>query len=210
MSLSESLPDRLFLLAYDTHRKRLARWTDVGLLVRAAALAELELLGALVDERGRATLPRMKRPAVADPLLREVLTEIKAAPRPRRWQHWVQRGKGRARTAVERRLVADRVITAQPYRLLGVIPRTRITVRDPRLVERLHAVVAEVLRGHTVDPRDAAMVALAATGELRTVFGWRKRRAHRARIAELAATSSAAAVRGLKKAVAAQHAAEGG
>lgn len=210
MRLPETLPERLFLLAYDTDRERLARWTDVGLLVRAAALAELELLGALVDERGRATPPRVGRPAVADPLLREVLAEIEAAPRPRRWQHWVQRGKRRARSAVERRLVAERVITAHPYRVLGVIPRTRITVRDPLLIGHLRARVAEVLRARTVDPRDAAMVALAATGELRTVFGWRQRRAHRARIAELATTGPAATVKGLKKAIAAQHAAQAG
>lgn len=210
MKLPETLPERLFLLAYDTERERLARWTDVGLLVRAAALAELELLGALVDENGRATLPRARRPVVADPLLREVLAEVEAAPRPRRWQHWVDRRTGKARAAVELRLVADRVITAEPYRVLGIIARTRITVRDPLIVGRLHAQVADALRSRTVDPRDAAMVALAAAGELRTVFGWRQRRAHRARIAELAAASSAASVKGLKKAVAAQQAAASG
>ena len=47
-------------------------------------------------------------------------------------------------------------------------------MRDPRVVTRLHANVAETLRDRKADPRDAAVVALAAAGKLRTVFGWRK------------------------------------
>lgn len=200
----------MFLLAYDARRERLTWWTDVGLLVRAAALAELELRGVLIDERGRATVSRARRPEVTDPLLREVLAEIKASARPRRWQHWVQRGGRKARATVERRLVADGVIATERQRMFGLFPRTRITVRDPLLVGRLHARVAKALRSRTVDPSDAAMVALAAAGGLHTVFGWRQRRANRARIAELTTASAAAAAKGLKNAVAAQHAAAAG
>lgn len=202
------LPERMFLLAYDARRERLNPWIDVGLLLRAAALAELELSGALVDERGRATVPRVHRPKVTDPLLREVLAEVEAS-RPRHWQHWVQRGGRKARAAVEQRLVADRIITVDKRRVFGIFPSTRITVRDPLLVGRLHAQVAKALRSLTVDQRDAATVALAAAGELHTVFGWRQRRANRARIAELTTTSATAAAHGLRKAVAAQQAAAG-
>lgn len=202
-----NLPERLYLLAYDRGRERLARWTDVGLLVRAAALAELEMRGALVDERGRATLPRGKRPVAAEPLLRDVLAEIEAARRPRKWQHWAQRNRGKARAAVERQLAAERVITVESHRVLGIFTRTRILVNDPLLVGRLHATVAEVVRARTADRHDAALVALAATGELRTVFGRRDRRAHKARLAELASSGPVASVRGLKKAVQAAHAA---
>jgi hypothetical protein len=150
----------------------------------------------------------MRRPEVTDPLLREVLAEIEASARPRRWQHWVRKGRRQTRAEVVRRLVADRVVTAERQRVLGIFPRTRITVRDPRLVKRLHANIAETLRGRNADPRDAAVVALAAAGKLRTVFDWRQRRANRIRIAALTAASAAAAVKGLKKAVAAQEAAE--
>jgi hypothetical protein len=202
------LPERMFLLAYDTQRKRMTRSADVGLLVRAGALAELELCGALVDENGRATVPRMRRPDVTDPLLIDVLAEVQASARPRRWQHWIQKGRRQTRVAVMRRLVADRIIRAERLRMFGIFPYTRVTVHDARLVRHLHAGVAEALRSRNVDPRDAAMVALAAAGKLRTVFGWRQRRAHRDRIAALTAAGAAAAAKGLKKAVAAQEAAE--
>src|SRR5688572_27809180 len=111
------LPERMFLLAYDSRRQRMARWTDVGLLVRAAALAELELRGALVDERGRAALPRSRRPEITDPLLREVLAEVEGSTRPRRWQHWTERGRAKARAAVQGRLAAARVITVERRRV---------------------------------------------------------------------------------------------
>ena len=72
----------------------------------------------------------MRRPEVTDPLLREVLAEIEASARPRRWQHWVRKGRRQTRAEVVRRLVADRVVTAERQRVLGIFPRTRITVRD--------------------------------------------------------------------------------
>lgn len=204
------LPERMFLLAYDPRRERLTWRADVGLIVRAAALAELELRGVLIDERGRANVARARQPKITDPLLHEVLAEIEASRKPRRWQHWVQRRARKTRAAVERRLVADRVITTERRRMFGIVPFTHITVRDPLLVGRLHASVAAALRSRTVDPSDAAAVALAAAGQLSTVFSWRQRRASRHRIAELTEASAAAAAKGLKKAVAAQHAAAAG
>ncbi|GAA4472356.1 GOLPH3/VPS74 family protein [Phytohabitans houttuyneae] len=205
------LPERMFLLAYDSRRQRLARWIDVGLLVRAAALAELELRGVLVDERGRATLASSRRPEVTESLLREVLAEVGASAKPRRWQYWTERGRGKARAAVERRLVAARIISVERRRVFGIFPARRIVVRDRRLIDQLHARVAEALRARTVDSRDAATVALAAAGQLRTVFGWRQRRANRKRIAELTKASVPAAAKGLQKAIAAKYASsEGG
>jgi hypothetical protein len=191
------LPERMFLLAYDPRRERLTRRTDVGLLVRAAALAELELRGALIDDDGRASVPQSRRPEVTDPLLRQVLAEVEAS-KPRRWQYWVQRDRRKAQAAVEQRLAAAGVVALE---------RRRILVRDPLLIGRLHDRVTEALRGRTADPRDASAVALAAAGELGTVLKWRQRRAERARIAELTAAGAPAAVKGLKKAVAARNAA---
>jgi hypothetical protein len=200
------LPERMFLLAYDPRRERLTRRTDVGLLVRAAALAELELRGALIDDDGRASVPQSRRPEVTDPLLRQVLAEVEAS-KPRRWQYWVQRDRRKAQAAVEQRLAAAGVVALERRRILGVFPSTRILVRDPLLIGRLHDRVTEALRGRTADPRDASAVALAAAGELGTVLKWRQRRAERARIAELTAAGAPAAVKGLKKAVAARNAA---
>src|SRR3569833_3169697 len=123
------LPERMFLLAYDSRRERPARGADVGQLVRAAALAELELRGALIDDRGRAAVAAARRPALTVPLLLEVLAEVEASARALKWQHWVQRGRRKARATVVQRLVAGRVVPAARRRVLGVFPSARIVVR---------------------------------------------------------------------------------
>src|SRR3982074_3643993 len=53
MKPPESLPSELFLLAYDTRKRRLTARAQLGYVVRAAALADL-LRGNLVDESGKA------------------------------------------------------------------------------------------------------------------------------------------------------------
>ncbi len=61
-------------------------------------------------------------------------------------------------------------------------------------MERLrHRLTALVEGGARVERRDAALIALAAAGQLRTVFSGRQRRLHRRRIAELTAQAGPAA-----------------
>jgi hypothetical protein len=54
MTLPESLPARLYLLAYDTEKNRVTAQSQLGLVLRGAALADLYLTGRVTDENGKA------------------------------------------------------------------------------------------------------------------------------------------------------------
>ncbi len=54
VKLPESLPARLYLLAYDTEKNRMTAGSQLGLVLRAAALADLYLTERLTDEAGKA------------------------------------------------------------------------------------------------------------------------------------------------------------
>jgi hypothetical protein len=70
----ESLPGRLYLLAYDPRKERLTARTQLGYPMRAAALTEVRLRGHIADE-GRKV--RVTNPGgVADPVLGAVLREV--------------------------------------------------------------------------------------------------------------------------------------
>ena len=107
----ESLPTQLYLLAYDPRKERMTARTQLGYLMRAAALTDLRLSGHVTDE-------------------------------------------GRKMRVVNPGGVADQVLGA-------------------------------ALRGLDADPRAAALVALAAAGELRTVLPRARAREYKRRIAEL-------------------------
>jgi hypothetical protein len=79
-----------------------------------------------------------------------------------------------------------------------------------RLAERVRMALRETGPSSRVEPRTAALVALAATGELPTVFPRAVRREHKRRIAELAELTGPT-VPALRKAIqAAQAAASAG
>jgi Golgi phosphoprotein 3 (GPP34) len=193
MELPESLPARLYLLAYDKRRRRLTARTQLGYALRAAALADLELRGNLADEGGKVRVAD-DRP-VGDPVLDAVLQEI-AGSRPRGWGHWVRAGQRAIKRAVQDQLDAGRWIRVAPRRVLGLFPAATITLRDPRALSRLTLIAARTLHGgrpaERVDRRDAALVALAAAGEL-PVLPRRQRRAQRHRITRLTERSGSAA-----------------
>jgi hypothetical protein len=187
VELPESLPQRLYLLAYDTRRRRLRGGTQLGYVLRAAALTDLLLRGQLADERGKAVAGRAAD-AVDDPVLGAVLAQV-AASRPRSWSHWVRSGQRQVRLAVREQLESGGWIRVEPRRVLGVFPASRVTVRDTRVLKELAAAVSRALGAGLpaarVDPADAALVALAAAGELPPAISRRQRREHRQRIARL-------------------------
>jgi hypothetical protein len=193
VELPESLPARLYLLAYDKRRQRLTARTQLGYVLRAAALADLELGGSLTDEDGKVRVAA-DRP-VGDPVLDAVLREI-AGSRPRTWGHWVRAGQRVIKGAVRDQLEAGRWIRVEPRRVLGLFPSAAITLRDPRALSRLTASVARTLHGgqpaERVDRRAAALVALAAAGEL-PVLPRRQRRRHRRRLTRLTERGGSAA-----------------
>jgi hypothetical protein len=186
MDVPESLPGRLYLLAYDTRRGRMTGRSELGFIMRAGALADLLLAGHLTDEGGK---PRAANSApLPDPLLEAVLRQV-AGSRRRSWRHWVNKGARQAPRGVRDQLAADGWLRLEPRRVLGLFPTTSVTVRDTRVVKRLAATVSSALRGGQpvarLDPRDAALVALAAAGELKVVLPRALRRANKQRIIEL-------------------------
>ena len=193
MELPESLPARLYLLAYDKRRQRLTARTQLGYVLRAAALADLELRGDLADEDGKVRVVADRR--VEDPVLDAVLQEI-AGSRPRTWGHWVRAGQRATKRAVRDQLDAGRWIRVEPRRVLGLFPAATVTLRDPRALSRLTLNAARTLHGgrpaERLDRRDAALVALAAAGEL-PLLSRRQRREQRRRITRLTERSGSAA-----------------
>jgi hypothetical protein len=205
---TESLPARIYLSAYDPTRNRLTGRGALGVLMRAAALTELLHAGRLRDVNGRpevvgaASLPT----GASGPLL----AEIEASSRPRTWAHWVGRGEKAMWREVQDDLVAARLIRLEPRRVLGIFRSTRVIVLDPMVVPRLHDAMNRTLRDHgpaeRVDPRDAALVTLAAAGGLRTAFNRKTAREYKARIAELS-TVAGPAVPAVRKVIQARQAA---
>ncbi|WP_250292320.1 GOLPH3/VPS74 family protein [Frankia sp. CiP1_Cm_nod1] len=194
MNLPESLPARLYLASYDIDRQRLTGRLYLGYLLRAAALTDLFLTGHLSDVKGRA---RVIPPSAAtgrvrdvDPLLAGILKQITGSSRPRSWQYWIRREARPAVRAVRDQLETAGWIRVEPRRILHLFPADAITVRDPRVVRELHANAGRVVHDGVpparVDPYDAAVVALAAAAQLRTVLTRAQQREHRARIAQLA------------------------
>jgi hypothetical protein len=186
MKPPESLPG---LFAYDTRKRRLTARSQLGYMLRAAALADLLLRGNLVDETGKAQAGTPPQPL--DPVLDGVLSQVAGAP-PRKWQHWVRKDHRAAVHAVRDQLEADRMIKVARHRILGVFPATRITL-SPHVATRLANRVNGAVRGSQplsrVDPHDAALVALVTTGGLKIVLSPAQRLRSKAWIAQLTESS---------------------
>lgn len=183
MQRPDSLPAQLFLLAVDPQRRRLIGRTELGYVLRAAALVDLQLSGHLVDSGGRPGVPG--GPPATDPLLDAVWHQVAAEPR-RRWAYWVRKDARRTTRAVRDQLAADRQIALETYRILGIVPAQRIIVLDSFARDRIvGAIDAGLGDGWPVGERTAALVALAAAAGMRTVLPRARRRANRERIAQL-------------------------
>ncbi|MFC4909867.1 GOLPH3/VPS74 family protein [Actinomadura gamaensis] len=202
VEIPDTLPQRMFLLAYDTRKQRLAlRGERLGYVLRAAALTELFLDGRLGEERGKPVV------GTDGPDPYGVVAQIRAS-RPRAWQHWVRKDARAMVRTVRDELERGGWIRLRPRRVLLFFPATTIEVRDPRVVKELAGGASAALRGRPVahvNSLDAAAVALAAAGEVRTVVPRSESRRKRDRIAELTARSGPAAP-GLRKAVRQQRA----
>ncbi|MCO6009209.1 GPP34 family phosphoprotein [Actinoallomurus purpureus] len=200
MNLPRSLPARLYLLAYDVEKERLTARTQLGLVLRAAALADLYLDQRLTDDDGKVKVIAAK--PTGDPVLDAVLRRI-AEAKPRSWRRWVNADDRRIVREVRDQLEQDRWIEVKPRRILP----DRVTLRERRQVKRYATEVKAALRpAADADPRTEAALVLAARGELPTVLNRRGRREHARRIEELSDTVWPVA-RALEKAVRQKHAA---
>jgi hypothetical protein len=186
-----SLAARAFLLAYDLDRQR-TTGDQLALVVRGALLVELNLRGGLtVDDDGRVKASGTVR--TGDEVMDGVLRTISEA-RPRSWRSWVRVNARQTLCAVRRQLAAAGVVSLDVHRVLGIFPRTRVTMREPAAViaprQSLRAVVAGT---RPASAEDAALVALVAVGQLSATLSRKDRRAHAARIGELTEQGEAAA-----------------
>lgn len=203
------LPYRIYLLAHDDAARGPYDRSRTELLVRAAALVELALRGRLGEADGTVTVSGTG--PTGDPVLDEVLAEAAG----RGWKHLVRHHRKRTLTDVEDRLAAAGVLTVEA-------PRTpfggrRVTVSQPevRQAER-DRVLAALHDGGPADQipaADAALLALAAAGGIRSVVPRRHQDALKARIDACTARLAALAP-GLEKTVLGLHmtmiAAQGG
>ena len=181
MTLPESLPARLYLLAYDTGKNRVTAHSQLGLVLRAAALADLYLAGRLTDENGKVRASGDRRPS-GDPLLDEVLQQL-AEQRPRSWRGWIAHGQPTVGT-VRTQLEAGRCIRVEHRMILP----DRVELLDRSTVQRYaDKVRAELGRPVSrIEPRTAAVLALAARGEIATVISRSERREYRQYLDEAA------------------------
>ncbi|WP_431875999.1 GOLPH3/VPS74 family protein [Amycolatopsis sacchari] len=207
MNPPESLPARMFLLAFHPEKHRLTARKDLGHLLRAAALAELVLSGRLRDADGK---PEATGAPPRDPVLAAVWGQI-AESAPKSWGRWISRGRKEIFGAVRDELAAARVISVERARVLGVVPYTRITLRDRPRAKRQAELVRRAVRGSQapsrVDGEVAALTALAAAGQLRVVVPGRDRRQYRDRLEALSAPITPV-TKALRRAIRAQHAAQ--
>ncbi|ONI72447.1 hypothetical protein BWI15_15335 [Kribbella sp. ALI-6-A] len=199
------------MLAFDPSTGKVANRSRLGLLLNAAALTDLHLAGLLTDEDGRVVAVAVAGPA-GSPIAEHLLAEIQAGGR-KRWKRWIER---RARHAVPRvrdELERNHLIKVESYRRFGILPAERITLRQPLVRRQLLQAATDTLRPARlvtrVDLRDAALVVLAATGELKPVLSKEQRKQHKERLAQLAVRIGPV-VPALRKAIQAQNAAHSG
>ncbi|WP_405670319.1 GPP34 family phosphoprotein [Streptomyces sp. NBC_01530] len=192
---SLSLPARLCLLAWDTERAKVTGAARLHQLVRAGALTELAQRGLLTDEDGIATPVDMDS-ATGDAAL-DGLLELIRESRPHRWQTWVTLHARVTLDAVREQLTAQGYLRAVKKRVLGVFPSVDHVLEQPAVVDALCEEARQVLQGPVpvaeVCDRDAAVVALAAAAELRTLVPAGDRKRHTERVEALTERAGAAA-----------------
>jgi hypothetical protein len=206
---SLSLPTRIFLLAWDTGRNRIAGAPDLNLAVRACALAELAQRGLLSDVDGIVTPVFGAR--TGDAVLDGVLELIEES-RPRKWRGWITHKSRHTLDEVREQLASEGYLRAERTRVFGIFPSRRYELERPGYVEVLHAEALSVLRGPVpvpeVPPGDAVLVVCAATGKLRGVISGKDRRQYKERLDALTDRGGAPApelpevMRALRKALA--------
>lgn len=184
MAVPHSLPQRIFLLAYNPDKGRVGLGTNLGATLRAAALADLYRGGHLTDERGRAAID-VRRPC-HDPVLDALLEEI-AGSKPYTWQSWIGHRQRAAVRAVRQQLNDGGWVHLQRHKILRLFPITKVTIRDPRVRKELLDRVNTALRQPigSIDPADAALVAIIAAADLKLVLDRKTQRANKQRIQEL-------------------------
>ncbi|ANP53324.1 hypothetical protein J2Z21_008597 [Streptomyces griseochromogenes] len=177
--MNDDLACLMYLLAHDDAAEGPYDRSRTQLLVRAAALIDLALRGRLGEGGGTVTVSGTQ--PTGDPVLDGVLRDAAAG---HGWKHLVRRHRKQTLTQVEDRLAAAGLLTVKA-------PRTRfgtrrLTMTDHALPAALRARVSTALYGDTpvqeIPACDAALLALAAAGGIRSVVSRQGQKTFRARI----------------------------
>ncbi|MGW5650137.1 GOLPH3/VPS74 family protein [Streptomyces humi] len=195
--MTDDLTRLVYLLAHDEAAEGPYDRSRTGLLVRAAALVDLALRGRLRED-GDGSVAVSGTTPTGDPVLDGVLRDAAG----HNWKHLVRRHRKRTLTGLEDRLAAAGLLTVHaPRTFLGT---RRVTVTDPAVPAAVRARVLAVLHGDGpvsgLPATDAALLALAAAGGVRSVVSRRDQKAYRARI-DACTGRLAALAPGLEKAV---------
>ncbi|MFG2288253.1 GPP34 family phosphoprotein [Streptomyces sp. NPDC048595] len=195
--MTDDLTRLMYLLAHDDAAEGPYDRSRTELLVRAAALIDLVSRGRLGEDGGTVTVSGTE--PTGDPVLDGVLHDAAAG---HGWKHLVRRHRKRTLTEVEDRLAAAGLLTVKP-------PRTRLGTRRLIMTDRtvpaaLRVRLSAALHGdgpaQEIPAADAALLALAAAGGIRSAVSRPDHKTFRARI-DACTGSLAARAPGLEKAV---------
>jgi hypothetical protein len=179
-----TLPQRLYLLGYDPDHDRFDPVSAPyrAQLLGAAALADLAV-GGWLHPRGGAAV-RAVAPPPEDPLLSRVLDLVS----PHGTSPWIttlhRAAAAGAEAAVRDGLAVLGEVAVDRGRWLGVVPTRTVTPTRPerlgRLRERTRGAVLAGRDAADVPLEDAALITLAADGDVWTVLTAAERHRHRA------------------------------
>jgi hypothetical protein len=211
VNLPHTLHGQLFLLGFDRRKGRLDldnQWR-FGLALRAAMLTDLYRSGHLENRDG---CPRRVETAPpADHLLRSMLGEL--TNRARSWAQLIMQGQRETAEEVRRQLESDGWLQARPRRRLGVIPVSRLDLRDDDVVDALAGRVGSTLRlaidGRPADERLLALALLCVLGQFPAGLGIDELSRHQKTLMTLI-ERAAPSIRGLAEAITTVHAAMDG
>jgi hypothetical protein len=186
----------MYLLAHDEGAEGPYDRSRTALLVRAAALTDLALRGRLREDAGTVTVHGTG--PTGSPVLDGVLRDAAGHG----WKHLVRRHRRRTLAEVEDRLAAAGVLALTAPRTRSGARRSTVTDHPAALAVR--ARVRAALHGDgpvaALPAADAALLALAAAGGVRSVVPRRDRSAHRSRV-DACTERLGALAPGLEKAV---------
>jgi Golgi phosphoprotein 3 GPP34 len=181
VDLPQALHGQLYLLAYDRNRRHFdgADRPLFGFALRAAMLTDLYLTGHLEDQAGKPCQSQGACPD--DPVLRAAFERIGTAPKD--WAAYIAENPKPVIRDVRDQLQAAGWLSAQRRWTIGIIPTTRLTLRDEDMVGILANRVTEALRnaidGLQAEPRPVAVGLLGVLGQLPTVFRLEESARHR-------------------------------
>ncbi|MFD8421690.1 GPP34 family phosphoprotein [Streptomyces sp. NPDC059466] len=176
--MTDDLPSLVYVLAYDDSAQGPYDRARTELLVRAAVLIDLALRGRLREDGGTVIVSGTQ--PTGSPVLDAALRDAAGHG----WKQLLRHRRGRTLSEVEDRLAGAGLLTVKE-------PRTRFGSRQLILTDRavpaaLRVRVSAVLHGEgcvrEIPAADAALLALAAAGGIRSIVSRQDQKTFRARI----------------------------